>query len=120
MAKYPTQKIILCSHFFDLKNESDEVKALVNDPRILCFFCGHSHAANVKTMPPELGEKKVIFTGNYTGLNTPLDCMWGFRDLVIEDEKMTSSYIIPEKIIYFKGATVSFPYMKTAEATVTF
>lgn len=120
MAKYPDRKFILCSHFFDLANESGEVKELVRDPRVLCFFCGHTHGSNVKTLPADLGGKKVFFTGNYTGLRTPLDCMWGFRDLVLEEGKLTSSYIIPEKVLFFKGATVSFPYMKTDVDTVLF
>lgn len=95
MEAYPDKKIVLCSHYFDVAGESDEVKALINDERVLCLFCGHTHTANVVKLPEAVSpaRKRVIFTGNY-GEHPALDAMCGFRDLVITDHELTSTYYV--------------------------
>ncbi len=95
MEAYPNHKIILCSHYFDIAGESDEVKAMVNDERVLCLFCGHTHGANIVKLPEAVtpARKRVIFTGTY-GECGNLTSMCGFRDLVITDHELTSSYYV--------------------------
>ena len=95
MEAYPNHKIILCSHYFDIAGESDEVKAMVDDERVLCLFCGHTHGANIVKLPEAVSpaRKRVIFTGTY-GECANLSSMCGFRDLVITDHELTSSYYV--------------------------
>lgn len=119
LACYPDKKIILCSHYFDFSRESEEAKQLVCDDRILCLFCGHTHKCNVVTLPEELDGKKLIFTGNY-GAEIPDRCMWGFRDLVLTDNALTSAYFTATNTLSFKGETYSTGDTTCDEVTVTF
>ena len=116
MESHPNHKIILCSHMFDIAGESDEVKELVKDERVLCLFCGHTHGTNIVKLPEELGHKRVIFTGNY-GESANLDCMCGFRDLVITDHELTSSYYVYP----FEGVYADQPFSvgKAVKRSVT-
>ena len=108
MAKYPDKKVILCSHYFNSKFETDveAVNELLCNERIICLFAGHTHKSDVWTLPEERGSKKVLFTGNYSyhhhdGIKTdPGKYPWGFRDLYVDDHSLLSRYITPENLIY--------------------
>ncbi len=111
---YPNHKIILCAHYFDAENESDEFKTLVREnERILCLIHGHVHKSDVIELGEKFGNKALLCTGNYSygeeknGAVTP---MWGFRDLILTDDTLISRYITPENDIALDGKTVHRPY----------
>lgn len=113
MEEYPNLPVILCSHFFELGEESEEFFDLLkNEKRIVCLFCGHDHRAAVT----ELGERAdgvcmyhdghYSFSGHcYGGHNEPL-MMWGFCDVLLTEKGVKVFYFEPENTVTFRGETV--------------
>ena len=98
MSKYPDKKVILCAHWFDMNLESEEFKELLRaEERILCLFCGHNHISKVASTGEENGNKAILYTGNYSysGERNVVRCLSGYRELIITDEGISSSYIVP-------------------------
>ena len=125
MAQYPDKKVILGSHYFDVTKEPESVAELFCDDRVICAFAGHTHKANVITLPESFGSKKLIFTGNYSYCSSsingdPRPYMWGFRDLYLEDNRIFSSYIIPENEAVFGEERTTVPYQKIESVDITF
>ncbi|MBQ9097953.1 MAG: metallophosphoesterase [Clostridia bacterium] len=115
MAKHPDKKVILCAHHFEPSRESDAFRQLVaQEDRILCLFGGHVHRSNVVELGEEWGNKALLYTGQYSYNNgkngPPMNSMWGFRDLILEDGMLTSRYITPANTIVFEEKTVEHPY----------
>ena len=115
MAKYPDKKVVLCAHHFAPERESEEFRTLVReDDRILCLFGGHVHRSNVVELGEEWGNKALLYTGNYsynTGKEADAErSLWGFRDLIIEGDTLTSRYITPENTVILDGNTVHHAY----------
>ena len=56
----------------------------------------------------------VRYTGNYsynTGKEADAErSLWGFRDLIIEGDTLTSRYITPENTVILDGKTVHHAY----------
>ena len=46
--------------------------------------------------------------------------MWGFREIILADGYLTSSYITPANVITQNGETVSYPYAKQDSVTISF
>jgi len=115
MARYPTHKVILCAHHFAPQRESEAFRTLVREnDRILCLFGGHVHRSNIVPLGEAWGNKTLLYTGHYSyndGKNGPVThCMWGFRDLVVEENTLTSRYITPENDIVEKDTPIHHPY----------
>lgn len=114
MAEYPDKRVILCAHHFAPDVESDDFKRLMREEdRVLCLFSGHVHKSRVITLKEEFGGKKLLYTGHYSYSSEkedPLRCPWGFRELIITDEGISSRYITPESTYVIKGQTVTVPY----------
>jgi DNA repair exonuclease SbcCD nuclease subunit len=111
MERYPENHVWLISHFFDMDLESGEFKELVaKDHRIKGLFMGHTHEHQLIPLGPEYGNKVIAQTGNfsYTMSGAANGGFWGFRDLVIEDTKATSSYIMAESTVILEGEAVTF------------
>ena len=109
---YPDKKVILCSHYIEPWRDTEEFKALLRDDRIICLFAGHTHNSDIWYMEEEYGSKKTIFTGQYSDLNGKrlTSSMWGFRELILKDDCIESSYITPENTISLKEEMVNHPY----------
>ncbi len=120
MAKYPDKKVILCAHHLAFDRETPEAHELVLDERVICMFNGHIHRSTVYILPDEWKNKAVIRTGqySYSKENPPMLSMWGFREVYLSDDEVTSAYITPENTIVYKGETVTVPYGKQDEVTV--
>jgi len=114
MAMHPNKKVILCSHYFIKERETEEFRKLLCDPSVICLFAGHTHLSNIWHMEEEFGSKKVLFTGHYgnSGENPPTKCMWGFRELILREDCIQSSYITPENTITVSGEQIVHPYGK--------
>lgn len=111
MERYPENHVWLISHFFDMDLESGEFKELVaKDHRIKGLFMGHTHEHQLIPLGPEYGNKVIAQTGNfsYTMSGAANGGFWGFRDLVIEDKKATSSYIMVDSDVILEEGPVHF------------
>ena len=109
MDKYPDKKVILISHFFDSSKEKGNSEKIVKDSRVVALFVGHQHHSRYQTLGSEFGNKYLIFAGNYSygdGDNDPGSNPWGFRDLILTDDYIKSTYIIPANTIKVNGSTV--------------
>ena len=125
MARFPEKKVILCAHFLDVNNANEKkhtefLNMLRSDDRIVCIFAGHNHRSEIRTLEEYNGLKE-IFTGNYyqTGAATPMECMWGFREVILGDEEISTSYITPENTITYNGSTYRHPYGKQDSVTIS-
>ena len=111
MERYPENHVWLISHFFDMDLESGEFKELVaKDRRIKGLFMGHTHEHQLIPLGPEYGNKVIAQTGNfsYTMSGAANGGFWGFRDLIIEDKKATSSYIMVDSDVILEEGPVHF------------
>lgn len=111
MERYPQNYVWLISHYFDLEQETAEFKKLVaEDPRIKGLFMGHTHEHQLIPMGPEWGNKIIAQTGNYsyTMSGAANGGFWGFRDLVIEEDKAVSSYIMVDSDVILEEGPVHF------------
>ena len=122
MARYPDKKVILCAHHFDPARECEDFKKLVcEDDRVLCLFGGHR--SNVVELGEEWGNKALLYTGNYSyngGGKPPQESMWGFRDLILTEDTLTSRYITPANTITVKEERIEHPYGYQDEYTRKF
>ena len=122
-------KVWLIAHHFDVKNESEEFKALVkNNKKILGLFSGHSHQNSVTNLGAEFGGKKLAQTGNFSysyytampsgdeakDLSNLKNSFWGFRELNIMSEAGISNYIICKT----SGASYNGQVIKLERRTV--
>ena len=112
MAEYPDHRVILCAHHFDFDRETQAAKDLIRDKRIVCLFSGHVHRSDILTLPEELGGKKILRTGqySYSAAQSILDSMWGYREVCLYDDRLTSRYITPENSIHMDGKEILHPY----------
>lgn len=111
MERYPENHVWLISHFFDMDLESGEFRELVaKDRRIKGLFMGHTHEHQLIPLGPEYGNKVIAQTGNfsYTMSGAANGGFWGFRDLIIEDKKATSSYIMVDSDVILEEGPVHF------------
>jgi predicted MPP superfamily phosphohydrolase len=120
MDKYPDKKVLLCAHHLAFNMENPEAHDLVLDDRVICMFSGHVHRSSVYTMPDDWNNKLLFRTGNYSYSkeNPPMISMWGFRDVYLSDDEVTSRYIVPENTIIYKGEEITIPYGTQDEGTV--
>lgn len=111
MERDPENHVWLISHFFDMDLESGEFRELVaKDRRIKGLFMGHTHEHQLIPLGPEYGNKVIAQTGNfsYTMSGAANGGFWGFRDLIIEDKKATSSYIMVDSDVILEEGPVHF------------
>ena len=121
MEQYPDKKVILISHYFNSSTEKYNSADLISDDRVVALFVGHEHHSSIVELGPTYGDKSLIFAGNYSYGDTetdPGDAPWGFRDLVLEHDRVSSDYIIPENTMVVNGDTVSVGYKKEKNFTV--
>ena len=111
MAAYPDKKVVICSHYLEPWKETDEFKALLRDPRIVCLFCGHNHKAEVWKLEEDCGNKIEACDGNYG--EATANCLWGFREVFLSDTALESSYIVPENTLTLDGITFKCAYQKS-------
>lgn len=102
IARHPNKNVILCSHSFQ-PSLTDEEAELIRDPNILCLFQGHTHLSDIRTLPMEYGSKKLIQTGGWSSTAPSGATPWGMRELYLEDDRITSSYIICSQKLVHKG-----------------
>ena len=118
MQKHPDARVILCAHWLDAARESDAARELARNERIVCLFAGHNHRSHVG----DFDGKPLFYTGNFSYSAPegacPLASMWGFRELLLEPNRLVSRYITPENEIEWEGKRVLHPYGVQDEGTV--
>lgn len=121
MEIYPDKKVIICCHYIEPWKDTEEFKALLRDDRVVCLFAGHTHRSEIWHMEEEYGSKKVLFTGQYgeSGEKPPTKSMWGFRELILTDEYMESSYITPENTVTINDEKIIHLYGKQDQITIS-
>lgn len=122
IAQYPDKKVIICSHYLDLNTETENQHSdflkMVSDGRFVCAFAGHTHKSDIWTWE-KYGNFKEIFTGNYwQNESTPYEPMWGFREVLLFEDRIESSYITPESLVFRSGEPYRHPYEKRDAITV--
>lgn len=111
MEMYPDNHVWLIAHYFERERESEDFRKLVaEDDRIKGLFMGHTHEHQLIPMGPEWGDKVIAQTGNYsfTMSGAANGGFWGFRDLVIDEEKAVSSYIMVDSDVILEEGPVHF------------
>ena len=108
MEAYPTHKVWLYSHYFDMAQESDEFCALVaENDRVKGLFMGHTHRSTVIPLGKAYKNKTIAQTGNFSYTCGDIhDEFWGLRDLIIDGNSAVSRYIQADSIIYPGGKEV--------------
>lgn len=121
MKKFPDLPTVLCAHFFNIAEETDEFRELVkNESRIVCLFAGHDHANIDEKLPQKSwGGKYLFHTGNYSYTRSPFtvrSCTWGWRDLTFNAAGITVSYYSPENSMTAEdGSPFTVPAGKVSE-----
>ena len=111
LERYPGNHVWLLSHWFDMDEESEEFRRLVaRDPRIKGLFMGHSHDHRLIPLGPEYANKVIAQTGNFSFTMSGAETggFWGFRDLVIGENKAVSSYIMVSSDVILDGIPTHF------------
>lgn len=122
-SRYPNKKVVLCAHWFDMAKESEEVKSFIaNNDRILCLFCGHNHLSKVTTIGEEYNNKPIIYTGHYSysGEKNPINCLNGYREVVITKEGIKSKYIVPSHTYAINNAKFTNEYAEQDDIFIKF
>lgn len=99
LAAHPGMDVWLIAHYFDMSKEGDEFRQLLKtNDSIRGLFQGHTHLATPIKLGNEYNDLVIAQTGNFAYTKDPdvAGSFWGFRDLVIDEEGATSSYIIVE------------------------
>ena len=111
MEAYPDKCVWLLSHWFQMEDETEAFRRLVAEPRVKGLFMGHSHDHRLIPLGPELGCKCIAQTGNfsYTMSGAHTGGFWGFRDLVLREDRAVSSYIMAESTVVLEEGPVTFP-----------
>lgn len=123
MAKHPDKKVVLCAHFFDMENESAEFKNLLStENRILCLVCGHEHISKITSTGSDAGDKPILFDGHYarTTESNPLSCLYGYREIIINEDKITSKYIVPSHTYTIGKITFTNEYNEQNQIEIKF
>jgi len=83
---------------------------VAQEQRIRGLFMGHSHEHQVIPLGPEWGNKTIAQTGNfsYTMSGAHTGGFWGFRDLLLSEEKAVSRYIMVESDVVLENGIVHF------------
>lgn len=111
MDRYPDNHVWLISHFFWMKGESEAFKKLVaEDDRIKGLFMGHTHLHQLIPLGEAYKGKVIAQTGNYsyTMSGAANGGFWGFRDLVIDETKAVSHYIMTGSDVVLEEGPVHF------------
>ena len=119
MALHPQKRVILCAHWFHVEAEGEEFRELLrSEERILCLICGHAHISRVLSSGEENGNKPILYTGHYSysGEKNPLRGLNGYRELIIDGDKVTSKYLVPSHTYCIEGVTFTNEYAETDEA----
>lgn len=123
MEKHPDKRVFLCAHDFYFAKENEEFKKLVReDDRILALFGGHTHVSHIEPMGEELGNKCLFRTGEYSYCDhrttSPDKSIWGFRELILEPNCVSTAYIIPQNEIIHDNQLLNIPYHKQDDAII--
>lgn len=123
MERYPEHHVYLISHHFDLKAGGTEFEELVRDPRVVALFQGHTHQCTVKELGKNFNKKKLVQTGNFSytahdGSTAEMkESFWGFRDLVIVNDRAVSRYIVAKSRAKIFGAMMDIKRQLTHSVT---
>lgn len=121
IAGNPGKNVFLCAHDFAFADERDDFKSLVRDtPEILGLFAGHTHKSEILPMGAEYGGKCLYRTGNYSYSSEKnlADSMWGWRELIIDGDMVTTSYVVPESTVSIDGELATIKRHKQDEAVI--
>lgn len=93
--KFKDKNIVLCSHYFDINNESDLSTLISNNDNIITLIQGHSHKANIS----DFNTKKIINIGNFSYpmdmLNITEQDLWGFSYIYTKNNGLHYKHCIP-------------------------
>ena len=118
----PGKMVFLCAHDFALGSERDEFKTLVREEdAIIAMFAGHTHKSEIIWTNDEYGSKPLCRAGNYSysSMPNPEDSMWGWREIKIDGDKVTTAYVVPESMVNFGAGEVKIDSHRQDAAELT-
>ena len=123
IASHPGKKVILCAHYLDLNIEAEnghtDFLKMIASKQFVCAFAGHTHNSDIWTWE-KYETFKEIFTGNYwKNESTPYEPMWGFREVLLFEDRIESNYITPEAHVFRDGKPYCYPYGKQDPITIS-
>lgn len=71
------------------------------------------HKSAVEQLGEDCGSKAILRTGHYAysgEKDVPHRCMWGFRDILIDENSLRSAYIAPAQDVTIDGGPYRQPY----------
>ena len=118
VAEFPDKNIWIFTHFMHMPFESEEFKEFLRtNTNVRAVFHGHNHTLNVEDLGEEYNHVKLIMCGqfSYTGSGAVLDQYYSFRDLILQEDYATCSYIIPYRDMKIAGEYVEYVYETDVE-----
>lgn len=121
IAKYPTEKIFLCSHYYTPNDETPDyelTKLMKENDRIVCLFRGHTHLNSV-LMSSELDDRFVFDAGGYAYYDDSTDgawdfsyfddsWAWGYQVLEWNDTEVHTYHVKPPRLYTASNGTFDF------------
>ena len=119
LAKYPTETIFLCSHYYTAdSNDYKFTKLLKDNDRIVCMFRGHTHQ-NTLLAPEEMDYRFLVDIGGYGyngGAATGNDFSyfddawaWGYQVLEWNDTTAHIYHVKPAR--HYSGSNGEFDFV---------
>lgn len=95
LTDYPDREIILCAHDLIPELESEAARRLIlENPRILCAFTGHTHRDNVRLLPAAWRHLPVFYCGDFSyTCKQGKEKNWGYRLLETAGEGISTEYV---------------------------
>lgn len=107
LEKHPGLPVFLIAHYFHPEKEPREFyDFLVENPRIVMLFMGHSHRFAVRRLPREAAEKPLVDIGAFSYYTRPTNGVWdfdifhpewrwGYQILELSEREATTYHIFP-------------------------
>jgi hypothetical protein len=61
---------------------------------------GHTHYSAITVLSEEYGGKYILQTGSWGGTGSSGRFPWGGRELYLEDDRVTSAYLVPAQKLF--------------------
>lgn len=111
LAKTPDLPVLLCSHFFDARLETEEFfKLLREEKRITALFCGHDHLNYIEELGEKGGNLLLYHDGSFSHSSGGAEALWGYCEVELRGDGIEAVYISPEREVKVDFQPYHHPY----------